>query len=100
MTMITPQRFVKTMKRTTSLLQYTLQDVPQEVAQAASDGPDGWSVLEILCHLRDFDQFFFHRARMMLEQENPQLPAYDHERLAQEQRYAEQNLQGVLAEFQ
>lgn len=65
-----------------------------------NDAPKGWTVLEVLCHIRDFDGFFRHRAEMMLRKDKPRLPAYDHEALALEHAYNQQNLARVFDELQ
>ena len=39
------------------------------------DGADGWSVLEILCHLRDYQAIFAERIRRILEEELPTFTA-------------------------
>lgn len=72
----------------------TLRDVPN------ADGKPGWTVLEVVCHLRDFNTFFHQRALMMLDEDYPTLPAYDHEALALEYAYNQQDLGMVLADLQ
>ena len=96
------QRHIALMQKTLDILTAMLRDVDQSTATTLrdlSDGDAGWTTLEVLCHLRDFDGYFRGRAVMMAMQEHPDLPAYDHEAIAVEGRYNEQNLQLVLDEL-
>jgi hypothetical protein len=95
--MQTRKRHIWLMKTTCKILDNVLQEVTQEQATTLRDGPDGWSVVEVVCHLRDFDGFFHHRAIMMLEQDQPTLPGYDHEALAVEGNYNSEQLTEALA---
>ena len=61
------------------------------------DGERGWTPLEVLCHLRDYDEIFLARARMMVAEETPHLPGYDHEQLAIDRAYNDQSPAQVLA---
>ena len=95
-------RHVGLMAQTLAILQHLLTDVDQRLAtsvQDPSDGANGWTVLEVLCHLRDFDGFFRTRAAMMVQDATPALPAYDHEALAIARRYNSQSLDTVLQEL-
>lgn len=100
MTMVTPKRFVRSMGQTPVLLDAILGGVDQPRAMAATDpgdGDRGWSVVEVVCHLRDFDGFFRGRVESMLAEENPRLPAYDHVALARDRDYAHQDLRTAFA---
>ena len=86
------KRHIWQMKTTCLILEHVLKNISEEQAHDLQDGPEGWSIIEIVCHLRDFDEIFYNRAQMMLEQDHPQLPAYDHEAMAIEKRYQDEKL--------
>ncbi|MCB9436958.1 MAG: DinB family protein [Anaerolineales bacterium] len=97
MTMLRPPRFIRSLKKSPLILEALLQPVTQEQAQSAYDAD--WNVVAVVCHLRDFEAIFFRRCRMMLEQPDPLLPAYDHAQMAHDGNYNNQNLREVLSEF-
>jgi hypothetical protein len=102
MTMITPARFLRTLKKTPVILDFVLHSMNHEIAHHVTDphdGPNGWTTTKIICHLRDFELIFTERARLMVEHDNPHLPAYDHEALVVERNYAGQSYRMALAEF-
>lgn len=96
MTMLTPGRFISSMRRSAAVLDAVLDGVTQERAAVARDGEDGWNVIEILCHLRDFDEIFFNRAKQIVAEDVPVLVWWDHEALALERDYASQDLNEVF----
>lgn len=63
------------------------------------DSGNGWTVLEVLCHLRDFEMVFFQRARITVEQDNGALPFPKPDELAAENHYNAQDLNAVLSEW-
>ncbi len=99
MTMLTPGRFIRAMKRTPVLIDSLLCGVTQERALAAGDGEDGWNVVEVLCHLRDFEQIFFDRARQIVAEDKPVLAPFDHEALAIEREYSKQKLETAFEDL-
>ncbi len=99
MTMLTPGRFIRAMKKTPVLLDALLNGVTQERALAARDGDDGWNVVEIVCHLRDFDEVFLSRARQIVAEERPALAPFDHEAMARDQHYAAQDLNAAFEAY-
>jgi len=92
-------RHINLMEKTLQILDNMMSDVSQEIATTLcdlSDAPNGWTTVEVVCHLRDFDKVFHSRAQMMVDQEEPKLPAYDHEEMAVEGNYSEQSLSAAL----
>jgi hypothetical protein len=84
----------------------TIGNVLKPVSQAqsvtmrdAKDGLKGWSILEIVCHLRDFDVIFAQRANKILTMPQTLLPAYDHEALVIEHAYHTQILAQVYSDL-
>jgi len=92
MSVLRPDRTLMYLRKSPLILTAILAGVSQERAQQATDGPDGWSVVEVICHLRDYEEIFTGRARLMLDQDNPTLPGYDQEHLARERNYKNQSL--------
>lgn len=71
---------------------------PDDVlTQPAQDG--GWGMVEILSHLRDWEEVFHGRLWAMLEQDRPQLTVFDDSLWAIERNYREQKPRQVFARF-
>jgi hypothetical protein len=90
---------IRLMRDTLAILGYILAGVSQTTATTRrdpNDGDKGWTVTEVVCHLRDFDRIFLARARRIVAENAPTLIPHDHERLALEGRYNEQDLRAVL----
>jgi hypothetical protein len=96
MPILTPERSLMYMRKTPVILKTILSGVTQERAQQATDGPGGWSVVEVMCHLRDWEPVFQERVRLILETNNAQLPHYDQEEMAKKGNYASENLQAAF----
>lgn len=63
------------------------------------DGPDGWTPLDIVCHLRDLEPLFISRAQSVIEQDNPTFVTYDVNQLVVDNNYAAQDPAEALAEL-
>jgi hypothetical protein len=64
-------------------------DDPEALMQPSSDG--GWGVVEILPHLRDWEEIYFERARKIVTEDHPHLPAFDDTLWSIERDYREQD---------
>ena len=83
-------------------LGHVLAGVTQEQAQTIRDGDDGWSVLEILCHLRDYQAIFAERIRRILDEDLPIFTPYNETArlaLVVENDYANQDMRAVFADY-
>jgi hypothetical protein len=87
------------LKATPDTLAGLLAGISDSRARAATGGEENWSVVEIICHLRDAEEFFIQRMQSMRDQDNPLIIGYDQESLARERNYKAGNLQQALAGF-
>lgn len=81
------------------ILDALLEGCTQERAVAAKGGDEGWSVIEVVCHLRDAEERALERMRTLRDSDNPLLAAYDQDAWALERNYAGANLREAVAAF-
>ena len=94
-----PRDLLDAFRAAPEIYEALLRGVTQEQAQAARGGDEGWSVVEVVCHLRDAEECGLERLRAMRDQDDPPLPGYDQERWAAERNYAAADLRQALAAF-
>lgn len=94
-----PQELLDALKVMPDTLTGLLSKVSDEQAKAAKGGDENWSVVEVICHLRDAEEFTLKRVEAMRDQENPQIIGYDQAALAVERKYSEADLQSALQGF-
>jgi len=99
MMVINAERALLSLRQSPVVLDAVLTGVTPERAREATDGPGGWNVVGVVCHLRDYERVFFARATLMLEADNPTLPAPDPDELASRGDYATQDLATALAAY-
>ena len=93
------QDLLDALRATPEVLEGLLAGYTQEQASAARGGDEGWSVVEVICHLRDAEERALERERLMSHTENPLIAAYDQDRWAEERNYAATDLLDALAAF-
>ena len=93
------ERHIRLMEKSCQTLGNLIATLSLEDAQTWRDGGDGWTVTEVMCHLRDFDGFFLGRAQTMVAEDHPVLPGYDHDALVVERRYNDQDVFAVYDEL-
>lgn len=92
-------RAVGLIRYTTQAIGHALHGLSHADATTLRDGPDGWTVTEIVCHLRDFAVIFHERTQRILHEDTPTLTPHDHEQMARDQAYNAQDVHAVYAEM-
>ncbi len=87
-------------RSTPTTLRALLRDLPDALARQRGAGAEAWSIVEVVCHLRDAEVRALERVRRMRDEERPRLAAYDQAALAAEEGYQEQSLPAALAAFE
>lgn len=95
----TPKDLLDGYRAAPKVLEALLQGVTQAQAQRARGGDEGWSVVEVVCHLRDAEERALERNLAMRDQTNPSLPGYDQEAWARERNYAAADLRQAVKSF-
>lgn len=75
----------------------TADQSDEALMRPARDG--GWGVVEVLPHLRDWEEIYLHRIQMILEHERPELPAHDDDLWAIERDYRGQDPRFTVNHF-
>ncbi len=87
------------LRATPDVLEGVLRGCTEEQARAARGGDEDWSVVEVVCHLRDAEERALQRVQQMRDDDDPFLAGYDQAQWARERNYAAANLREALAEF-
>jgi hypothetical protein len=94
-----PHDLLDAFRAAPTTLEALLRDCTQEQAQQARGGDENWSVVEVICHLRDAEVRGLERTRAMRDADDPFLPAFDQEAWARERNYAAGDLREAFAEY-
>jgi hypothetical protein len=94
-----PHDVLEALKSTPEILISLLKGVTQERAVASKGGDEDWSVVQVVCHLRDAEEISLKRIRSMRDQDDPLILEYDQAALARERDYQSQNLSTALKDF-
>jgi uncharacterized damage-inducible protein DinB len=58
---------------------------------------DGWSAVEIVCHLRDYAELLLSLLKRAPQEERPRIFSYSNDEMAAAREYGSQDLQQVIA---
>ena len=94
-----PRDLIDAFRAAPEIYERLLRGVSQGQASAARGGDENWSVVEVVCHLRDAEERGLERMRAMRDEDDPPLPGYDQEAWARERGYASADLREALATF-
>lgn len=81
-------------------LRTLIRDLPEEAIRCQGEGSERWSILDIICHLRDTEQDALHRVTRMTTEDRPDLPDFDPEAVERESDYQSQSLDDALDAFE
>ncbi|GHO57775.1 DinB family protein [Ktedonobacter robiniae] len=93
------QDLLNALRATHEILEALLDGCTQEQATTARGGDEGWSIVEVICHLRDAEEQALSRMRLMRDNAHRVSVAYDQDLWARERNYAEASLREALAAF-
>src|SRR5512137_1837336 len=94
-----PRDLLDALKSTSETLTCLLKGVTQEQAMASRCGEEAWSVVQVVCHLRDAEEIGLQRVRSIRDQEDPPIFGYDQAALVVERDYQSQDLRTALKAF-
>jgi hypothetical protein len=81
-------------------LRTLVRDLSGEQIRQQGTGSELWSILEIVCHLRDTEESTLARVQMMVEEDHPAVEKLDAEGLAIESDYQSQSLDDALDAYE
>lgn len=95
----TYREVIEALRATPDTLNALLRSITQEQAMQARGGDEEWSVVEVVCHLRDSEECFLERMVALRDEPDPHITGFDQMAWAAERRYAESDLREAQAAF-
>ena len=95
----TIQDLLNAYQATPETLKTLLRNYSSQEIVASHAVEEEWSVVEIICHLRDTEEASLKRTRLMRDENHPKLTARDAAKLAIEQNYTSAPLDATLDAF-
>jgi uncharacterized damage-inducible protein DinB len=93
------RRYFETLASTPQALKAAIRGLPKKVL-VFTPAPGKWSILEILCHMRDMERdAYLARYRRILAEDEPRLPDLNGEALAIERDYRNAKAADVVREW-
>jgi DinB superfamily len=89
---------IELMRQTAGALATAIRDVPVEVL-GRRPAAEAWAATEILCHLRDVEEFYVGRVQLILTNEDPVLPLLEPDRWVRDRQYIRNEPHEALATF-
>lgn len=99
MTTVTDWRAMRALRQTPVILSGVLNGVTHDEATTLTEGEGGWTITEVICHLRDFEEVFMGRAKKIQNEVAPQIDVVDHLELVIQNDYQSQDFRTALAEL-
>ncbi|MCA0454201.1 MAG: DinB family protein [Chloroflexi bacterium] len=99
MAMFTAEKAIKAMDKTPLVLKYILKDLTNDQAKQLAATAQGWNALEVMCHMADFEDIFFSRAKRMIAENKPEFPQTDPDGMAVQHDYANQDIHDMYERF-
>lgn len=93
------RELIEALQATPDTLAAVIRDITPEQAQTARGGDENWSIIEVICHLRDTEEHSHHRMQTMRDQDNATISGFDQEALVIERNYARQDLRPSFEAF-
>lgn len=93
------QELIAKYRAAPDILRGLVAGITDDDARVGGGGDDAWSIVEVVCHLRDAEERSLERTRRMRDQHVPLLQAYDEQELAAHGRYHEQSLAAAAPAF-
>ncbi|MFZ4813047.1 MAG: DinB family protein [Phototrophicaceae bacterium] len=91
---------LENLERNLEVIGYLVRTTDPQAAVTFRDGGTGWTVLEVLCHLRDWDHLWKERAEITLTGVMPDMPMLNPDAVAAERNYMGNTLEGALTMWQ
>jgi hypothetical protein len=91
-------RRLRRLALTVAELRAAIEDSAAETI-ARRPSPDAWAPVEIMCHLRDTEEWFLVRLRWIVEMDEPVFPRNNPDRWARERQYLRNDAVAALEAF-